>query len=141
MSTLELPLGNYGSSDKWVYAFMDDTCDRKDVATEHAPVLDWQSGMENLEQLHQEPVQKKEDCGCDGNGVAISPEFASEVESVRKFLERMLLVECASHLGEFVKSGRSSHYWYAVSLLEEMDPVSAHQLRRIAAKERLIRTV
>jgi hypothetical protein len=113
----------------WVYA--------EDISTDHAPVLDWQSGLENLEQLHTEPVepvqkkQKQEEKCCI---VVIPDDTNSELEGIMSFLDKVLLKDVSSHIKGFLQTKNVDNLLEAIGASRDRDLVSHYKLKKIAEK-------
>jgi len=124
----------------WVYAEEED---EDDVAFHHAPVLDWQSGLENLKQLHTEPIEQKpiveedeqEECECAAIAVVeIDNDTESEMNKIQETLKKLEIDDASDFLGRFLATKNPIYLKKAMKLTEEADPVSYYQLNKIAKK-------
>lgn len=116
----------------WVFAEEDD------FYLNHPPVLDWQSGLENLKQLQIEPIEKKNNikqvkcpCQCDES-------IKNNIENVKKTLKNLLIDDIPEMLDQFLNSEEPESLLIAIKESENKDPVSSYQLRKIAKKLKII---
>lgn len=117
----------------WVYASADN-----DLAHNHPPVLDWQSGLENLEQLHTEPVEKKkpkkeEPCACSMTIVNIDG-FKDQIEKIKETLKSLSINEPLELLERFLDTKNATYLTGAIEKTKENDLVSYYKLYKIAEK-------
>ena len=119
----------------WVYAE-----EKKDVSLDHAPVMSWESGVENLEQLHTEPIKEKgivnkeEEKGECAIVVEIDKADECGLCNIREILENLLLTEAAKKIERFLITKKAIYLDKAIELTHEDDPVSCYKLRKIAKK-------
>ena len=119
----------------WVYAE-----EEKDLALDHPPVLDWQSGLENLEQLHVEPIkQKKIEDSESENGECVIIVQIDEMDEcnlckLQKTLESLSLEKASKVLGRFLVTKQAIYLDQVIKITRQADPVSCYKLCKIAKK-------
>lgn len=115
----------------------------EELAFNHPPVLDWQSGLENLKEHQIEPVTqekieekpKEEEESCDAVDIVVIEEpQEKELISIQQLLDKMLLSEESQLLQRFLTTKSSTHLLNAIDALQYKDPVSFYQLRKFAQK-------
>ena len=122
----------------WVYA------DDEELSMNHPPVLDWQSGLENLEQLHTKPVKEegiiKEDedeCECEAREIVIveiEEKDNSVLQNLLEMLEKLSCLNSANFLRRFLQTKEAIYLKEAIQKTEEEDPVTFHKLCNIVKK-------
>ncbi len=127
----------YSSDDKKTSQYLFVFGDVEDPAIDHAPVMSWESSVENLKQLQTEPIEKdkesEEECCCvtvmeqDGN-------IEIDIKKIEKLLNELALDEPAGFLRRFLAHKSSIDFYKAIQLTKESDPVSSYQLKKIAEK-------
>ena len=116
-----------------------------DIATDHAPVLDWQSGMENLEEFKTQPIEQKkinedgkvenQNEKCDGIVVIeISEDTENEVKKIQDMLKLVSLKEPLELLQRFLETKNTTFLNEASISLKEKDPVCCYKIYKLAKK-------
>ena len=116
-----------------------------DISVDHPPVLDWQSGLENLKQKHTAPVEQKEitpfdertddedQCGC-MMVVEIEQTDKDEINNIHDVLKKLNLNDFSDFLERFLETKDINYLDQAVERTAKIDPVSSYKLRKIAKK-------
>jgi len=123
----------------WVYA----SDEENDLAHNHAPVLDWQSGLENLEQLHQEPIKKdkpkkEEKCQCSVMIVSNIDDFEDEICGIKETLKNLSITEPLELLDRFLETKNATYLSEAIEKTRNIDLVSVYKLNKISEKIKII---
>ena len=125
----------------WVFAEDDDD----DISINHPPVLDWQSGLENLKQLHTEPVEQKEisddddedaneKCECVITTIEIDNESEFIIDKIQKIFKKLEIDDASNFLKRFSETKEPIYLYKAIKETKDSDPVSCYQLGKIAKK-------